>query len=244
MKCELSEKLIPLYVGGDLEPDESDAVRLHLESCAGCNRLAEDFYSSRNWFAAAPPPDFDEASFANLRASVLSRIQQQPSTQKWFDWLLPKWNPGLVLAASAAALVLISGLLITIYRDQTPSVKNGEEVIADRAVSTTAVSKPNSAHSKQPETKQVIASSQASRRSNRLKVETTSLPPEAFQNDPFGQPLEEQQTIDDPAAVAEAAPTEQKEKDMLRIELQTADPNIRIIWFTPKSDIASNTKTK
>jgi hypothetical protein len=33
------------------------------------------------------------------------------------------------------------------------------------------------------------------------------------------------------------------EPEMLRIELQTADPNIRIIWFAPKPDAAApNTK--
>src|SRR5262249_51339979 len=32
-----------------------------------------------------------------------------------------------------------------------------------------------------------------------------------------------------------AEQTEGAERDMLRIEIQTADPNIRIIWFTPKA---------
>lgn len=243
MKCELSEKLIPLYVGGDLEPAESDEVRLHLESCASCNRLAEDFHSSRNWIVAAALPDFDEASFANLRASVLSRIEQQPSSTNWFDWLLPKWNPRLMLAASAAALFLMIGIALAVYLSQSPTSKSGEDVAVQRGVSTGSVGDQVTDHSVQPIVKNVVPGSQRSRRLDRVKAETPSLPPEAFRNDPFGQPLEEPQPIDDPAVVAEVAPTEQKEKEMLRIEFQTADPNIRIIWFTPKSD-DTNFKSK
>lgn len=242
MKCELSEKLIPLYVGGDLEPEESVELRLHLESCAHCNRLAEDFYSSRNWFAATPLHDFDEASFANLRASVLSRIQQQPSSKSWFDWLLPKWNPRLMLAASAAALVVMTGIALAVYLSQSPDSISGIDVAVERGVSTATGNERGESKPEQLAIRHVVPDSQASRRSNRVKVETPSLPPEAFQNDPFGQPLEEQQPIDDPAAVAEAAPIKPEEKEMLRMEIQTADPNIRIIWLTPKETAMSFSK--
>ena len=32
------------------------------------------------------------------------------------------------------------------------------------------------------------------------------------------------------------------DREMLRIEIQTADPNIRIIWFVPKDDVSPNFK--
>ncbi len=243
MRCELSEKLIPLYVGGDLEPDESDDLRLHLESCETCNRLAEDFQSSRDWMTIASLPEFDEASFANLRASVLSRIEHQQPSSSWFNWLMPKWNPQFVLASSVAALVVMTGIALAVYLSQSPTSKPGEDVAVERGISTATGRQRVTPHSVQPAIKNVVPGSQSSRRSNRVKVETSSLPPEAFQNDPFGQPLEEPQQIDDSANLAEAAPTEQTEKEMLRIELQTADPNIRIIWFAPKSDSTSS-KTK
>ena len=43
-------------------------------------------------------------------------------------------------------------------------------------------------------------------------------------------------TADPPAAPDPADTDPDANQDMLRIEIQTADPNIRIIWFAPKSD--------
>jgi len=41
----------------------------------------------------------------------------------------------------------------------------------------------------------------------------------------------------DPSSSPDPAITDpDANRDMLRIEIQTADPNIRIIWFAPKSD--------
>jgi len=252
MRCELSEKLIPLYIGGDLEQAESDGLRLHLENCAACSRVAGEFQASQSWFAAAPLPDFDEASFANMRASVLSQIERRQSFRKWFELLLPKWNPRMMLAASAVALAVATGLMIAVYREQTIPAQNGEETFANNSekaegsagnknsspptgnggngTATGRVSTATVRERANPRSQQ--------RESNRAATESIELPPEAFQNDPFGQPNNELQQVED-SIVAEAEP-----KEMLRMEIQTADPNIRIIWLTPKTSGSPSGKNR
>ncbi|MBL8188938.1 MAG: zf-HC2 domain-containing protein, partial [Acidobacteria bacterium] len=64
MKCEQIEELIPLYVGGDLEPSEADDLRHHLTDCAQCRRLHEAFQASQTWLTTFAVPEFDEASLA------------------------------------------------------------------------------------------------------------------------------------------------------------------------------------
>jgi hypothetical protein len=43
-------------------------------------------------------------------------------------------------------------------------------------------------------------------------------------------------------AISQAA-NEDRDPEMLRIEIQTADPNIRIIWLAPKDQHSSSTKS-
>lgn len=239
MKCELFEELIPLYVGGDLEPPEADDLRQHLNSCAHCHRLTEDFQASQNWLTGFAVPKFDEASFAKLRASVLSQIEKQEKRGSWVEWLLPKWSirqrwsPGLIMASAAITLAVITGLTVIVYRHQTAPVRIVGEIMADNGNQVRTGNDDQQPDIKSASNK-VNPSAGNERRNLRSKRgASTLLPTEAFNNGGFEQPLEPPVIIE-PAAHEEVAPTLPQEKEMLRIELQTADPNIRIIWLTPK----------
>lgn len=242
MKCEHFENLIPLYVGGDLEPPQADDLRQHLTGCAHCRRVTEDFQASQTWLTGFAVPEFDEASFATMRASVISQIERQEKRGRLIEWLLPKFSPRFVLASAAIALAIVSGLVAAVYRQQPSPSRIGGEVIAD-----------NGSHRNQAagDGKVITAGGQIStttgkeRRFPRSKrADSTLLPPEAFNNGGFSNPLEPP-VIPDEQPVTEPAPaTEPEEKEMLRIELQTADPNIRIIWLTPKTPSPTDSKTK
>lgn len=240
MKCEQIEELIPLYVGGDLKPSEADDLRHHLTECAQCRRLHEDFQSSQSWLTTFAKPEFDEASLATLRASVLNEIERQEKRGSWLDRLLPKWNPRLVLAVSTAALVAVTALSVTVYRNQIAPPKLGN----------VRVSVVTDGYPLQitPGNQQVSTATIKERRVRRSKPsEPALLPEEAFNNGGLSFPLEPpvivpEQTESETGPPAE--PEDKEAKEMLRIELQTADPNIRIIWLTPKAESPSNTKTK
>ena len=247
MRCELFEQLIPLHIGGDLESSEANDLRQHLNSCAHCRRLNEDFQASQNWLAGFAAPEFDEASFAKMRASVLSEIEQQekrgrwPGWPDWKDWLLPKFSPRFVLASAAIALAVVSGLIAAVYRQQVVPTKTGGEVIADNSKSGSPIKTDGKVIAATGG--QLSAATGRERGFSRPRhSKTEELPPEAFTNGGSLNPLEppvappDEPTIENAAAPATPnVSAEPEPKEMLRIELQTADPNIRIIWLTPKA---------
>ena len=242
MKCEHSEHLIPLYAGGDLEPPESETLRQHLDTCVNCRQLHEEFAASQTWLSEFAAPDFEAPIYANLRASVIHQIEQQQKPGSWFQWLLPKWNPGLMLAASAAALAIVSGLMAVTYFHQQAPVKTSGENLANNGNHGTPEKSPSPTpvdSTAMQQQKLSASSAQFSGRSVKPAVAETPLPPEAFQNDPF--PLEE--PAPDATNTEIAATIEPEQPKMMRIEFQTSDPNIRIIWFAPKSDTSSMNKT-
>ena len=256
MKCELFEDLIPLYVGEDLEPPRADDLRQHLTGCAHCRRVTEDFQASQNWLTGFTVPDFDEASFAKMRGSVLSKIErqieqeitQQEKRGRWIGWLLPKWTPRLALVISAAAFAVVTVLSVAAYRSQIVTPKPGGDAVAKTGI-------PASADDGQSKTlaenrlsgHQVSTATVRERRFPKSKPSEPALPEAAFNNGGLSFPLEPpvigpEQT--EPEAAAQAEPEDKEPKEMLRIELQTADPNIRIIWLTPKTPSPSVSKTK
>ena len=265
MKCELFEDLIPLYVGEDLEPPRADDLRQHLTGCAHCRRVTEDFQASQNWLTGFTVPDFDEASFAKMRGSVLSKIErqieqeitQQEKRGRWIGWLLPKWTPRLALVISAAAFAVVTVLSVAAYRSQIVTPKPGGDTVAKTGI-------PVSTDDGQSKTlaenrvsgdristatggDRISTATVRERRFPKSKRSESVLPEEASNNGGLSFPLEPpvigpEQT--EPEAAAQAEPEDKEPKEMLRIELQTADPNIRIIWLTPKTPSPSVSKTK
>lgn len=265
MKCELFEDLIPLYVGGDLEPPRADDLRQHLTGCAHCRRLTEDFQASQNWLTGFTVPDFDEASFAKMRGSVLSKIErqieqeitQQEKRGRWIGWLLPKWTPRLALVISAAAFAVVTVLSVAAYRNQIATPRPGGDAVAKTGI-------PVSTDDGQSKTlaenrvsgdristatggDRISTATVRERRFPKSKRSESVLPEAAFNNGGLSFPLEPPVTgpeQTEPEATAQAEPEDKEPKEMLRIELQTADPNIRIIWLTPKTPSPSVSKTK
>ncbi len=238
MNCTRAEQLIPLHAGGDLPTAEAGSLRQHIEACAHCRQMAEEFAASQAWLSEFAAPAFDESGFADLRASVRREIEQLESAgegaagRRWFGWLWPQWSPRLAFAA--AALILLAGLAVVAYRVKPLS------------------SEPTVAGSKQP--------APPSPTPQHEEQQAVVNPPPSHRRPPKPAPILQRLTPDD-ATVAAVEPnatvltaqnsTEpaintslaQAVPEMLRIEFQTADPNIRIIWFAPKAGkTESNTK--
>jgi len=76
MNCRRVEKLIPLYVEGDLASGIADRLASHLEWCGRCNWLADEYKESQSWLRSSEPPEFDEAALNGLKAGVLRQIAE------------------------------------------------------------------------------------------------------------------------------------------------------------------------
>jgi hypothetical protein len=106
--CVPVRAMLPLFVGGDLEPAPAKAVRDHLRACAPCRREAGSLLQAvrglRRAAEADPVPGVDDAMFARLHDRVMQRVEQMgPAPRRAAFWTLLR-RAGVV--AAAAALVL------------------------------------------------------------------------------------------------------------------------------------------
>src|SRR5258708_31589948 len=123
MNCRRVEKLIPLYVEGDLESHSSERIASHLEWCGRCNWLADEYIQSQSWLRSSEAHEFDEAFLPSFKRDVLksvSHTRPSPLASMLGSLLGPwkqRWNRRQVFALGAL-LVIICGVLV-LYLYQT-----------------------------------------------------------------------------------------------------------------------------
>jgi hypothetical protein len=247
MRCARIEKLLPLYVGGDLGEKECARVRSHLHGCDSCRQSAEAFRGSQERLHAFAPPEFDDDFYEGLRAAVLSEISSRPVARPTVFRALQAFFPMRRAAAASLVLLLILVALAGRVLHQSLS-KSGTQTIA--AASGVIEIKSNEAD-KSPGPQSGGAAlidkvvrrnllSAAGRRASR-KAERQAFPPV---NQTAGRPPQTVPKKDEVAAQGKAQASKTNgasglapaaEVAVARMEIQTTDPNIRIIWLGRKS---------
>lgn len=233
MKCRRIEKLIPLYVEGDLASGIAARIASHLELCGKCNWLADEYKESQSWLCSSDQPVFDEAELRSLKAGVLRQIAETGAKPSRFANLIQHWSRRQVLALSAAMLIVFGAVVFYIYQaglrakplvDESATVtpeNNGstpQQATTDQA---TADKSPRAVVSK---TRGSTARPAGKRRHASPETLEQELQPLVSQ----ANPPEQSGTGSMRAGGSDDLP------EMLRIDIQTGDPNIRIIWFAPK----------
>jgi anti-sigma factor RsiW len=94
----ISEALLPLYAGGDLDARESAPVAEHLENCAECRRKVDEFRSAAAWLQSVAVEPEAGRVYA-LRDSVRERTRRHGA--KWVWW---------TAAAAALAALVFAGV--------------------------------------------------------------------------------------------------------------------------------------
>lgn len=230
MNCTQVEKLIPLHVGNDLPTVQAVLVSTHLEHCASCQTLAAEFAASRDWLGAFTMPMFDEAVFNEMRAAVRQQIAQTERQPAPLTLLTMWWRPRFAMAM--AALLLLAGLSFYAYRQQRATVKE-TPVARIKAKQTRPEATPESTPRDVELTNTAVNAQPSARyRSPRRSGDTK-------------KPRAAELPTQNLAIMTNKAKGKLKEtanqlaaREMTRIEWQTADPNIRIIWFAPRADLA------
>jgi hypothetical protein len=239
MLCTHAEKLIPLFAGDDLPAREADALRRHLESCANCRRIAAEFDESRDWLRGFPALQFDDVALNDMRDSVLRDIERIKNRARRLQWIVPGWNLRFAFVTSLALLLFGVLFSLAIYRRQPP--RN------DHESNQVELSPGKTPDGRTNNNKQIALDKPDRRKFGRRPIkrapeespqtEAGRIEPDLITQNMAAEPEVNQLTVPYPANT-DPAPN----RNMLRIEIQTADPNIRIIWFAPKSDTAPNTK--
>jgi len=248
MKCTHAEKLIPLFGGGDLSAQEAGALRQHLESCARCRQLAAEFGESRDWMRGFAAPQFDEAMLDDLRGSVLKEIGRIENRSRWLQWIVPGLN--LQFAAAMAVLLLIAFLAAYVYRGRQPRLVPDKKdvVIKDQS----GDQKDSIGGSKRDDegvdkNSPIVQSQHPPRkRVNGIienPVRPAQLPDQVIAKAPLvPAPINIESVVEPSLGGGMPEDDVTFNREMTRIEFQTADPNIRIIWLAPKDSNSSATK--
>jgi Putative zinc-finger len=286
--CKRARRLLPLYAAGDADARRARAVAAHLEACAECRRLSEDFAASREMLReACEPPQFGADFYEQIRTGVLERIgrddhpatdRRAPALAGLLDLLAGR---RLALAASLALFVAACGLGYLYLRNNqrgverqlahadqsepaaapspareatpagTPGAESGLQDRMNGAslspngaaqLARDAMRSPEDARDKQqeearderdaprrggPRRKQELAAGQFRRTPTLPRLASGRQPREAAQPQAAG--------VQTPRRVMprEAVPPTASASEVARIEIQTADPSIRIIWLAP-----------
>ncbi|HEU4432639.1 MAG TPA: zf-HC2 domain-containing protein, partial [Pyrinomonadaceae bacterium] len=83
MNCKNVEPLLSLYVGGDLEEEQSRLVVAHLRYCTECTLAADEYAGARQLLQGYEPPFFSDEIYAGIREQVLNEIERESHASVW-----------------------------------------------------------------------------------------------------------------------------------------------------------------
>jgi hypothetical protein len=241
MNCTTVEKLLPLYLEDDLVAREAQLVRAHLSSCEGCRSLAEEFRSSQARLHNFAVPEFGAEFYEQIRGAVLTEINSRPVARPSFFRRLHVLFPVRpALAVSLSLLVVCGALTWVVYRslikddnrlaaletsrvDFNPVLFQASPDAPDKQEGSTRGSAGERKSGLTTDNRARQKFSPAARREGRAQV------PASENIDAATATAAQPAGNDDERA--DSAPTQA----IARMEIQTSDPNIRIIWLGRKA---------
>jgi hypothetical protein len=237
LNCKRVALTIPLYVAGDLLGKREREVAAHLADCEVCRRLAEEFSESRTLLTqACTPPVFGPEFYSGIRGAVLDEIARDRRRSKPALFQRP-W-----IYATAFTVIVIAFLAVLQHFDSAR-----REPSRGVALAPPATGQPNSGQTGPAGAPSRKILAVVNRHRSFRQFEAMRKPDESAQAVRDDRAPREQ-TAQSSASVAPVASesttlsggssSSQSESEsasqVSRIEIQTADPNIRIIWLSPR----------
>jgi hypothetical protein len=128
MTCRKARELMALFVGDDLGPRRTRAVRAHLDTCSGCRRELEAFRAALADVKAESErealPDWSEVEWRALMARATEGTREIGDGSGWRQ-PRPRW-------ASAAALGVLAGLAALALLVRQPPIGSRGPALAGR----------------------------------------------------------------------------------------------------------------
>ena len=243
MNCKQVEKLLPLYIGHELDDEAIKFVGLHLNACTRCAELAGNYRETRQLVQLFEPPAFSESVYADIRNRVLNEIEREsvhvnPLRSAWELFQRPIW------ATSFATLMIVAALLLALSfglfdsgveqaNDRRGILRLGEGQFGvsgristrkgsnNQAASLSSSSSNGNSH---------LGTPRAPRR--KLKLDSTNVAAATKTATPktAATVINNNPIVHDPAPNAPIT-----REETLKIEIQTSDPNIRILWLAKRT---------
>jgi hypothetical protein len=245
MNCTIIEKLLPLYVEGDLAEREMANVRAHLSSCDYCRSVAEEFSASQSRLHNFAVPEFGAEFYEQIRSTVLMEINSRPvSRPSFFQTLRPfftffTWRPAA--AFSFALLVLFGALSFGLYRSLIK--RDAPLLVIEKNMGEFSLDEISEAAGQSRQEDSVNGNGSSIVRQSGVTAQNNIARQKLR---PVGQGKERpENSIHQSTDAASSSVAEQTQEDgmagnvapaqaVARMDIQTSDPNIRIIWLGRK----------
>jgi hypothetical protein len=203
MTCRVVQELLPLFVEDDLPRRKSARVRRHLEDCLPCRGLQEQYRQSQQWLRASGHPTVGGERLEALRQAVWRRIESEPAPAPLWLALERAWSGLRRWASQPPVAVAAVGLVVLVSVTMTRGLGGA------RLGTPLDLGNPPA---QQPGDESAIGE---------------------LADDPELLAVATPEEMADGTENGEAEPVEENAASKMRIEIQTQDPNVRIIWFTP-----------
>ena len=228
MNCKDVQEWLPLYVSGDLKERRAKLVTAHVQSCAGCAGSADEYRETRQLLIRFAPPSFSEAVYTEIRQHVLQEIGRE-STAPTVPSAVASWfRPQIGWAVATALLFVVAVFAFYFIADRKHDQVARTLGTGDRTEKAEQPKvKPQNEYlgtPLKPDRNGSVSSPPALARNPRKS--RLGLVPQNVR--PSGK--SETSLAASSAEPTLSAPTTPERA--LRVEIQTKDPNIRIIWFT------------
>ncbi len=219
MSCSQFEKSIALCAGSDLPREDELRLELHLADCSRCRRFAAELRESQDAFLRWRSEQPADHLLEKVRRGVLSQIaHDNKRIHSQLRMQIPFFNQRVRFALGTAAACLLFAILWTVWSKMTSEreaeIGKHEPAAAAGVPDDAVIAMKSPVHDPVEQTHEA-----APVRRPALRAAVSS---------PAAEPA--QPTAQAQVAESEVAPP----SPPLRIELQTADPNVRIIWFVPQ----------
>lgn len=220
MNCKQLDDLLPLYAGRDLDEKRARLVSEHVHICSTCARVAGEYRDAVELAQHFAPPVFSDNVYASVRRQVMQQIEDEPTApllpQMFVSWFRPRMTWAIASAVVVAVAVLAFYFVVNRGADNRLTAINqgtvshnergqsqGPEAPATASAAPSATSETNTPRHSKPKRVRNLLRTGVIATNRRNSAEPNSLP------------------------VNDSVP-----ERTLRVEIQTKDPNIRIIWFS------------
>ena len=240
MNCQQIQDSIPLYVGSDLEESRARLVAAHVQTCETCSDVAREYRETRQLIQTFVPPPFTDDFYAAMRQGVWQNLEKKSPGPAFSSIIADLFRPRLAWAVATAGLIAVS--VVGIY------------MIGHRSVPAPVVShQPSTTHTTQDDqpttSSQNDASSVRASALNGSKSRPANVPP--FHSRRKRSTIHDRVNLTpmptvaavSPAAISAPPSSDSRRPNgsssealqaPLRMEIQTKNPNIRIIWFASR----------
>lgn len=230
MNCKHVRELLPLYVGGDLDERREKVVTAHVQVCAYCACSAGEYNETRQLLMKFAPPPFSESVYTGIRQNVLREIARESTApalpQSFASWFRPRIGWAVATALMLGVSLLAFYFLADRKNDRQQLANSLGTVDGTRKAEQTDVTPQNEqlgtplkpARSVTPGSRPALVRNPRKSRFSLIAQRVRH------------SGKSEASLADSSAEPTLSAPTTSEKT--LRVEMQTKDPNIRIIWFT------------